>query len=98
MTKTMSIRMDPDNYRFLSEFTKQERSDLSKTVRDMVTRGRVLLAVEKYRNGEASLGRASELAGLPVGQMMTVLEDFGVDSRIEKEEYLQGLNNLEKVW
>jgi predicted HTH domain antitoxin len=98
MTKTMSIRMDPDNYRFLSEFTKQERSDLSKTVRDMVTRGRVLLAVEKYRNGEASLGRASELAGLPVGQMMTVLEEFGVDSRIEKEEYLQGLNNLEKVW
>jgi predicted HTH domain antitoxin len=94
----MSIRMDPDNYRFLSEFTKQERSDLSKTVRDMVTRGRVLLAVEKYRNGEASLGRASELAGLPVGQMMTVLEEFGVDSRIEKEEYLQGLNNLEKVW
>jgi predicted HTH domain antitoxin len=98
MTKTMSIRMDPDNYRFLSEFTKQERSDLSKTVRDMVTRGRVLLAVEKYRNGEASLGRASELAGLPVGQMMTILEEFGVESRIEKEEYLQGLNNLEKVW
>jgi predicted HTH domain antitoxin len=98
MTKTMSIRMDPDNYRFLSEFTKQEHSDLSKTVREMVTRGRVLLAVEKYRNGEASLGRASELAGLPVGQMMTVLEEFGVESRIEKEEYLQGLNNLEKVW
>jgi predicted HTH domain antitoxin len=98
MTKTMSIRMDPDNYKFLSEFTKQERSDLSKTVRDMVTRGRVLLAVEKYRNGEASLGRASELAGLPVGQMMTILEEFGVESRIEKEEYLQGLNNLEKVW
>jgi predicted HTH domain antitoxin len=98
MTKTMSIRMDPDNYKFLSEFTKEERSDLSKTVRDMVTRGRILLAVEKYRSGEASLGRAAELAGLPVGQMMTILEDFGVESRIEKEDYLQGLNNLAKTW
>jgi len=98
MTKTMSIRMDADNYKFLSEFTKDERSDLSKTVRDMVTRGRILLAVEKYRGGEASLGRAAQLAGLPVGQIMTILEEFGVESRVEKEDYLQGLDNLEKVW
>jgi predicted HTH domain antitoxin len=94
MTKTMSIRMDRENYEFLSEFTKEEKSDLSKTVRDLVTRGRILLAIEKYRGGEASLGRAAELAGLPVGRMMTMLEEFGVESRIDKEDYLQGLQNL----
>jgi len=94
MTKTLSIRMDRYNYEFLSEFTKEERSDLSKTVRDLVTRGRVMLAIEKYRSGEASLGRAAELAGLPVGQMITILADFGVESRIEKEDYLQGLQNI----
>jgi predicted HTH domain antitoxin len=98
MTKTMSIRMDRDNYEFLSEISKEERSDLSKAVRDLVTRGRVLLAVEKYKNGEASLGKAAVLAGLPVGQMMTILTEFGVESRIEKEDYLQGLQNLSKVW
>jgi predicted HTH domain antitoxin len=95
--KTMSIRMDTDNYEFLSELTRQERSDLSKTVRDLVTRGRILLAIEKYRSGEASLGRAAELAGLPLGQMMTILADFGVESRIEKADYLQGLQNLRKA-
>jgi predicted CopG family antitoxin len=47
MTKTMSIRMDRDIYEFLSEITKEERSDLSKTVRDLITRGRLLLAIEK---------------------------------------------------
>jgi predicted HTH domain antitoxin len=98
MTKTMSIRMDRDNYEFLAEISKEERSDLSKAVRDLVTRGRILLAVERYRKGEASLGKAAELAGLPVGQMMTILAEFGVESRIEKEDYLQGLNNLAKVW
>jgi len=97
MTKTMSIRMDRENFEFLSEITREERSDLSKTVRELVTRGRVLLAIEKYRSGEASLGRAAELAGLPLGQMMTVLADFGVESRIDKEDYLQGLQNLRKV-
>ena len=48
MTKTMSIRMDRDNYEFLAVISKEERSDLSKAVRDLVTRGRILLAVETY--------------------------------------------------
>ena len=98
MTKTMSIRMDRDNYEFLAEMSKEERSDLSKAVRDLVTRGRILLAVERYKEGQASLGKAAKLAGLPVGQMMTILTEFGVESRIEKDDYLQGLHNLAKVW
>ena len=98
MSKTMSIRMDRDNYKFLHEITKEGRSDLSKAVRDLVTRGRILLAVERYKKGEASLGRAAELAGLPLGQMITILTEFGVESRLEKDDYLQGLRNLHRVW
>ncbi|MGB6430005.1 MAG: UPF0175 family protein [Candidatus Acidiferrales bacterium] len=98
MSKTMSIRMDQDNYEFLSEISKEERSDLSKAVRDLVTRGRMLLAVERYKAGEASLGKAADLAGLPVGQMMTILTEFGVTNRLETDDYLEGLRNLRKVW
>jgi predicted HTH domain antitoxin len=98
MTKTMSIRMDRDNFEFLSAMTIEEKSDLSKAVRDLVTRGRVLLAVEKYKKGEASLGRAAEVAGLPVGQMITLLGEFGVRSRIDAEDYRQSLASLAKVW
>ena len=98
MTKTMSIRMDEENFEFLSELTKDEQTDLSKAVRDLVTRGRVLLAIEKYRDGEVSLGKAAELAGMRVGQMMKTLADFGVESRIEQDDYLQGLANLKNAW
>jgi predicted HTH domain antitoxin len=98
MSKTMSIRMDRDNYEFLHEITKEERSDLSKAVRDLVTRGRILLAVERYKKGEASLGRAAELAGLPLGQMITILTELRVESRLENDDYLQGLRNVHKVW
>ena len=94
----MSIRMDRENFEFLNELTKEQRSDLSKAVRDMVTRGRILLAVERYKKGEASLGRAAELAGVPVGKMMTILTEYGVESRVEQEDYLQGLEGLRKVW
>ncbi len=98
MTKTMSIRMDRDNYEFLTRITKEEASDLSKAVRDLVTRGRILLAVEKYKKGEASLGKAAEVAGLPVGQMMTLLGEFGVRSKIDQADYRQSLASLVKVW
>ena len=94
----MSIRMDRDNYEFLSAISREERSDLSKAVRDLVTRGRVLLAVEKYRKGEASLGKAAQVAGLPVGQMMTLLGEFAVRAKIDQEDYRQSLENLAKVW
>jgi predicted HTH domain antitoxin len=98
MTKTMSIRMDRENYDFLTEITKQERSDFSKAVRELVTKGRVLLAVEKYKNGDASLGKAAQVAGLSVGQMMTLLAEFGVESRVEKDDYREGLKNLAEAW
>jgi predicted HTH domain antitoxin len=96
--KTMSIRMDRENYEFLHELTKEEPGDLSKAVRDLVYRGRIMLAVERYKKGEASLGRAAALAGVPVGQMMTILTEYGVESRVEKDDYLLGLESLRKLW
>jgi predicted HTH domain antitoxin len=71
---------------------------MSKTAECGNEQTRVLLAVEKYKKGEASLGRAAEVAGLPVGQMMTALKEFGVRSRIEHEDYRQSLDYLAKVW
>ena len=48
MTKTMSIRMDEENYDFLNK--------LSKAVRDLLHKARLMLAVERYKEGKASLG------------------------------------------
>ena len=30
--------------------------------------------------------------------MMTILAELGVESRLEKEDYLAGLKGLQKVW
>jgi len=57
----------------------------------------LLLAIEKYKSGEASLGRSAKLAGRPVRQMMTTLEQFGVENRIEDNDYVQSLKNLRDV-
>ena len=59
---------------------------------------KVLLAIEKYRTGAASLGHALELAGLSIEEMMTVLINFGVPNRLEKEDYLESVEDLRRVF
>ena len=98
MTKTMSIRMDRENYEFLTELSKAERGDVSKAVRELVHRGRLMLAVERYKKGEASLGRAAELAGVPVGEMINIFADYGIKANLDREDYRKGLENLKRVW
>lgn len=98
MARTMSVRMDEENYRFLRRLSKDEKEDLSTAVRELVYKGRIMLAVERYRLRKASLGRAAELAGVGIGDMIEILRDYGLTSNLEAEDYRQGLENLRKVW
>ncbi len=98
MTKTMSIRMDEENFDFLNKLSQEETGDVSKTVRELINKGRLMLAVERYKKNQASLGRAAELAGLTLGDMINTLAEFGVKSNLEEGDYLKGLENLRKVW
>jgi len=98
MPKTVSIRLDEEDYAFLHKLAKEGKEDLSKAVREVVYKGRVMLAIERYKKGEVSLGKAAELAGLPVGRMITVLAEYGVESNLEEADYLKGLENLRKAW
>jgi predicted HTH domain antitoxin len=98
MTKTMSIRMDQDNFEFLNKLSKEEAGDVSKAARELINKGRLMLAVERYKKNQVSLGKAAELAGLTLGDMINTLAEYGVKSNLEKEDYLKGLENLRKVW
>jgi|SRR5215510_9791723 len=98
MTKTMSIRMDEDNFDFLNKLSKEETGDVSKVARELINKGRLMLAVERYKKNQVSLGKAAEVAGLNLSDMINTLAEYGVKSNLEKEEYLKGLENLRKVW
>ena len=63
-----------------------------------ITRGRILLALERYREGKASLSKAAELAGVAVSEMMDLLAEHGIPSDLRAEDYRESLQRLREVW
>jgi predicted HTH domain antitoxin len=96
--KTVSIRLEAEDYNFLSSLAEAGREDLSTAVRDLIARGRVLLALERYREGKASLSKAAEVAGISVSEMMDVLAEHGISSDFRVEDYQESLRTLREVW
>jgi len=96
--KTVSIRMDDEDFRFLSGLAKEEREDVSKKMRELVDLGRVMLAIEKYKRSEASIERAARIAGVSISKMMDILHEHNVEMNLQREDYLKGLDSLRKTW
>ena len=96
--KTMSIRIDKEDHDFVKGLAKEAKGDLSSTVRELIDKGRVHLAIEEYKKGNASLGRATRLAGVSVSEMIDILSEYGVKSNLDEDDYRAGLKNLETVY
>jgi len=96
--KTVSIRLEADDYRSLSSLAEAEQEDLSTAVRDLISRGRILLALDRYREGKASLSRAAELAGVSVSEIMDLLAEHGIPSDLRADDYRESLRTLRKIW
>jgi|SRR5215203_545872 len=96
--KTVSIRLEADDYKFLSRLAEAHKEDLSTAVRNLIERGRVLLALDLYREGKASLSKAAEVAGVSVSEMMDLLAEHGIPSDLRVEDYRESLRTLQEVW
>lgn len=97
-TKTLSIRIDEEDYRFLLDLAKKEREDVSKKVRELVDLGRIMLAIEKYKKSEASIEKASRIAGVSISRMLDICKEHGVETNLEYEDYRAGIKSLRNVW
>ena len=90
--------MNDEDYQFLSTLAKEERGDISKKVRELVDLGRMMLAIEKYKKSEASIGKSARIAGVSISKMVDILREHGIEANLEYEDYLSGLKSLRKVW
>ena len=96
--KTLSIRMNEDDYRSIVMLAKEEKEDVSKTVRELVELGRTMLALEKYKSGEASIEKAARIAGVSISKMLDIMKEHNVAANLEGEDYLKSLKTIRKAW
>lgn len=64
----------------------------------LIENGRIMLAIEKYKNSEASLEKAAKIAGVFISKMMDILRAYKVEAHLEYEDYLTSLKILSKAW
>ncbi len=82
MANTVSGRLPPELLRELDSLGKRAGKTRSEILRDVVRRvvavERLERALDAYRRRQASLSRASELAGLPVTVFLDELRRAGI--------------------
>jgi len=82
MYKNIGTRVSKDMVNDIDYLAKEEKTDKSKVVRELLVlavKKRLFdLALEKYSQGQVSLGRAAELARLPLADFMKMAMEMKV--------------------
>ncbi|WP_256957758.1 UPF0175 family protein [Thermococcus litoralis] len=72
----------------LARILRISEKELPKTVR-------IYLAIELYREGVISLGKAAEIAGVSKWEMMEILASKGVSIQYDEEDLREDVETLE---
>ncbi|MBI4451696.1 UPF0175 family protein [Candidatus Woesearchaeota archaeon] len=59
--------------------------------------GKVYFVVREYRDGRVSVGKAAQLAGLSVGEMLDLLAELGIEAKLDVADYLAGAKRAEAM-
>jgi len=94
MQSVMTVRLPKEDIKIVEEISFEEKMDKSTTVRELIELGKVYFAILKYKDGKISIGKAAEIAGLPLSEMMDILSKLGVKSKLDVIDYLEGNQNL----
>ena len=98
MAETVSVRIDDTDLKEIDEISKIEKKTKSNVLREVLEKGikekKLEMALEKFRNNEASIGKAARMAQMPLSQFMDVLVEKKIDFHYgikELEEDFEGL-------
>lgn len=66
-------------------------------LRELLEEGRKMEAIRLYKEGKASIGKASRIAGISVSELMDLLAEFGVKSNLNLEDFRESLLHAKSV-
>jgi len=97
MQSVMTIRLPKEDLEVIKEITAEEKIEKSTAVRELVEMGKVYLAILKYKDGKISIGKAAEIAGMTISEIMDLFAQLGIKSKLEINDYLEGSKVAEEA-
>lgn len=93
--KHITARVPEDLFEELERVQDEERTDRSTAVKRLLERGlddwRTETAIERYRDGELSLERAAEFAGVSLWRFLDLLDERGVETNYTESDLASDL-------
>lgn len=97
LENVMTVRLSQEDLKIIKEISKKEKKDKSTTVRELVELGKIHFAIFQYKENKISLGKAAEIAGLSLSELIDLLAELRIKSNLELEDYLQGQKLAQKI-
>ena len=83
MAETVSVRIDKEELSEINNISKLEKKTKSDVLREVLDKGikekKLEIALEKFRNNEATAWKAARMADVPLSQFMDILVQGGFD-------------------
>lgn len=98
MGKVISVRINEKLEEIIKRHSEERKVEQSAIIRDLINNGSLFLAIKGYAKGEYSIGKAAYLANLPLSEFMDLIMDIGIKSKINKEDLLEGYENLKEFF
>ena len=97
MNEVITVRLPKEDIEIVKRLAMEAKKDKSTTVRDLVELGKVYFAITQYQEGKISLGRASEIAGVSISEMIDLLAKLGIEGNLEVEDYLESAQVADEI-
>ena len=93
----MSVRLSNHEFSLLRTLASTERQERSSIVRELLLDGLKYKMLLGYREGKVSLAKLSKTLGLNVSEAIDLLAEFGLESPLSYDDYLQGIPTARKA-
>ena len=90
----MSLRLGKEETDIISRLAKQKKEAKSEVVRELLRDGWIFYWLKLYSEKKVSIGRMAEELDLSVNEVLDLLAEFGIESSILYDDYLQGFESL----
>jgi len=98
MTQTVSVRLSKESLREVDRLAERLKTDRSEALRRFIERGlreaRIDEALDLLRKGKISLGRAAEVAGVTLYEMLDLVRRHHIPSGYGPEDLARDLREL----